>query len=149
MKTIYLVSCVAEKHTSELPAEELYCSDLFKKARAYVAHTIKREDTWFILSAKHGLLSPRTVIGPYNETLNNMGKAERIKWAQRVASELRKSLGPGDTVVFLAGWKYREFLQPAVLASGCQVSVPMEGMGIGKQLNWLDNAVRRSQARTK
>ena len=143
MKTVYLISCVSEKRESERPAEEIYCSDWFNKARAYVVQNLKPEDEWYILSAKYGLLNPRTVIGPYNETLNNMRKLERMEWARRVEDELRKLLHSGDSVVLLAGQRYREFLQPSLLELGCQVSIPMRGLGIGKQLSWLANAVRR------
>ena len=143
MKTVYLISCVSKKRESELPAEEIYCSDWFNKARAYVMQNLKPEDEWYILSAKYGLLNPRTVIGPYNETLNNMRKLERMEWARRVEDELRKLLHSGDSVVLLAGQRYREFLQSSLLELGCQVSVPMRGLGIGKQLSWLANAVRR------
>jgi cytoplasmic iron level regulating protein YaaA (DUF328/UPF0246 family) len=137
MKTVYLVSCAAEKRASELPAENLYSSDLFRKARAYTLRNLNDGDQWYILSAKYGLVNPRMVIGPYNETLNNMYSSQRMQWARRVESQLRTLLSPGDKVVFLAGQKYREFLEPALLALGCQTLVPMRGMRIGEQLNWL------------
>jgi cytoplasmic iron level regulating protein YaaA (DUF328/UPF0246 family) len=140
MKTVYLVSCVAEKRASECPAESLYCSELFRKARAYVLRKMDPEDKWYILSAKYGLLHPRRVVGPYNETLNTLCKPERLEWARQVTIELRTSLNPDDLVVFLAGQKYREFLEIAVLALGCRVSVPMRGMRIGEQLHWLGGA---------
>lgn len=99
-------------------------------------------DEWHILSAKHGLLNPRTLVGPYNETLNKMHKADRLDWARRVTSDLSRVLQPGDIVVFLAGQKYRELLEPSVLALNCHVSVPMRGMRIGEQLSWLANSRR-------
>jgi len=141
MKTIYMVSCAAEKHAAELPAEHLYCSDLFQKARAYALRNMGSDDQWYILSAKYGLLNPAMVIGPYNETLNDMRKSERTEWARRVESDLRNLLDPGDRVVFLAGQKYREFLEPALLALGCHILIPMRGMRIGEQLSWLGRAV--------
>jgi cytoplasmic iron level regulating protein YaaA (DUF328/UPF0246 family) len=140
MKTVYLISCVAEKRAFECPAESLYCSDLFRKARAYVFRNLAPGDKWFILSAKHGLLRPQTVVGPYNETLNTMRKSKRLEWARLVTSALRSALSPDDLVVFLAGQKYREFLEASVLALGCQVSLPMRGMCIGEQLSWLGRA---------
>jgi hypothetical protein len=142
MKAVYLVSCVSEKRASELPAEHLYCSDWFQKARTYVLRHMKPGDEWHILSAKYGLLHPSTNVRPYNETLSDLRKSERMDWAQRVIKQLRTALYAGDTVVFLAGQKYREFLEPAVLTFGCQVSVPMRGMRIGEQLSWLGNAGR-------
>jgi len=91
------------------------------------------------LSAKYGLLRPEVVIGPYNETLNNMGKAERRQWAQKILEELRNVVRRGDLSVFLAGLKYREFVEPGLLELGCRVSVPMRGMRIGEQLKWLNH----------
>jgi hypothetical protein len=46
-------------------------------------------------------------------------------------------LQPGDHVVFLAGIKYRENLIDPIREMGCSVEIPMEGLGIGKQLSWL------------
>jgi cytoplasmic iron level regulating protein YaaA (DUF328/UPF0246 family) len=141
MKTVYLVSCAAEKRASERPAEHLYCSDLFQKARAYALRNMGSEDQWYILSAKYGLLNPAMVVGPYNETLNNMRKFERTQWARHVESDLRTLLHQGDRVVFLAGQKYREFLEPSLLAWGCDILIPMRGMRIGEQLRWLGKAM--------
>jgi hypothetical protein len=140
MKTVYLISCVAKKRHSEVSAEQLYCSPWFKKAREWVLREMSKGDEWYILSAKHGLLNPSALVGPYNETLNKMHRADRLRWAQQVTVHLSNLLHKGDTVVFLAGQKYREFLEPSVLALSCQVSVPMRGMRIGKQLNWLGNS---------
>jgi len=99
------------------------------------------EDKWYSLSAKYGLLNPAMVVGPYNETLNNMRKSERTQWAWHVESNLRTLLHPGDRVVFLAGQRYREFLEPALLALGYHTLIPMRGMRIGEQLSWLGKAV--------
>ncbi|MGA2723036.1 MAG: DUF6884 domain-containing protein [Bryobacteraceae bacterium] len=137
MKTVFLVACAAKKRTAEIPAEDLYSSPLFRKSRAYVLRQLKNGDLWFILSAKHGLLEPGTVIHPYNETLNAMKKSERLEWSLKVMKALGGILQPGNRVVFLAGLRYREFLKPKVSAVGCDTLVPMQGMRIGEQLRWL------------
>ena len=133
MKTVYLISCVKKKCGLQVPAEHLYCSDWFKKARAYVLRKIAAGDKWYILSAKHGLLAPDEHVGPYNETLTNMKKAKRQAWTRQIMGDISQVLAPGDTVVLLAGQKYREFLEIDLHSLGCRVSVPMRGMGIGKQ----------------
>jgi hypothetical protein len=137
MKTVYLVSCVSQKRISEFPAEYLYCSDWFQKARMYVERSKEPGDEWYILSAKHGLLHPLKKISPYNTTLSTMRKSERLEWAQRVIKDLREHLDPSDKVVFLAGKKYREILEHGIVTIGCRVLVPMHGMRIGEQLSWL------------
>jgi len=117
-----------------MPARNLYISDWFQKASAYV---MRVADEWYILSAKHGLIAPDTVIGPYDETLSRMPASARRAWARRVLKDLDRVLQPGDHVVVLAGAKYRENLVDPIRAMGCSVEIPMEGLGIGKQLSWL------------
>ena len=43
-----------------------------------------------------------------------------------------------ETVVFLAGKRYREFLENPLADQGAVMSVPMEGLRIGEQLRWLE-----------
>ena len=133
-KTIALVACVSKKNIYPLPAGELYISPWFKKASTY-AESIA--DEWYILSAKYGLLSPTTIIEPYDETLNNMPANERRSWAEKVLFDLRQKVDPSDNVVVLASVKYREHLIAPLRNIGCEVEIPMEGLGIGKQLQWL------------
>lgn len=137
-RTIALVACVSRKHSSPLPARELYTSDWFRKASAYAEQVA---DEWYILSAKHGLLAPGTTIEPYNETLNRMPAPDRRVWARRVLKSLERVLRPGDRVVILAGQRYREHLVAPIQRMGCCVDVPMEGLGIGKQLRWLKDRI--------
>ena len=69
--TIYLVSCVSQKATTATakPARDLYLSNWFRKAKAYVELNRRAQDRWFILSAKHHLVSPETLLLPYEATL--------------------------------------------------------------------------------
>jgi hypothetical protein len=49
-----------------------------------------------------------------------------------------KVLVPGTKVIFLAGKRYREDIIPFLTGKGFSVEVPMEGLGIGSQLSWLN-----------
>lgn len=133
-KTIALVACVAKKNTRPMAAQDLYLSAWFRKASAYAA---READEWFILSAKHGLVSPDRVIAPYDETLKGMPAAARRQWASRVIEKLVPRVNAGDTVIILAGWDYRAGLIEPLRQMGCTVLVPMEGLRIGEQLAWL------------
>ena len=138
--TVHFVSCVSKKRAVPSPARELYQSPWFRKARAYVE---AQGGPWFILSAEHGLLRPEQVVGPYERTLNRMGVAARRAWAARVLEQWDGwGIGPVHAV-FLAGVRYREFLVPGVETRRGTVEVPMEGLGIGRQLAWLKERSRR------
>ena len=122
-----------------MPARDLYCSPWFVKARVYVE---RHGGRWRILSAKHGLVEPTEILNTYNVTLNTMPSDRRRQWAERVLADLRRCCRVGDRVVILAGEKYREHLVPVLKEWGCRVEVPMKGLGIGRQLQWLDTHTR-------
>lgn len=132
--TIALVSCVAQKLDHPAHARDLYTSPLFVGLRRYAA---THADAWFILSAKYGLADPNEVIAPYELTLNTMGTQVRKAWASRVREALAPKLPPGCAVILLAGQRYREFIEPWLRERGHSVSVPLEGLPIGRQLQWL------------
>jgi hypothetical protein len=140
-----LVACAGGKHPHPAPAQELYHSALFSKSRAFVEQHC---DEWFILSAKHGLVSPGEELAPYEETLNDKTRGECREWSQRVWSSLNRRLEPSDTVTILAGERYRQDLVPMIRRHGCSVETPMEGLGIGKQLQWLNDHISRAGAPT-
>ena len=131
---IYLLSCVGQKRSTHAPARDLYTSPWFHKARTYADRTGR---PWFVLSAKYGLVHPDEVIAPYELTLNAMPVAHRRRWASAVLIQLEPHLNGIGTVVFLAGQRYREFLEPSLRSRGLSVSIPMGGLRIGEQLKWL------------
>jgi hypothetical protein len=135
MSRIVLISCVKSKQRTACRAGDLYISPLFKKMAAYAESL--RPDKIFILSAEYGLVAPDDVIAPYEKTLNEMNAGQRRIWAQDVLADLEKAADLGrDEFVFLAGKPYREDLMPHMK----HCSVPMEGLPIGRQLQWLKKA---------
>ncbi len=134
-RRLFLVSCVKTKGKIPASAKDLYTSNWFRKARACVEKT---GCPWRILSAQYGLVHPEEKIRPYQKTLNTMRVDERRVWAKRVLAGLGPYLDSVDTVVFFAGQRYREFLEPALRERGLAVCVPMSGLRQGQQLAWLD-----------
>ena len=132
---IVLVSCVGEKGTINAEAKDLYQSTWFRKARQWAEENGIR---WYILSAKHGLLNPETKIEPYDISLLKMNKGEREQWGQRTSRQIHECISEDHPLVILAGIKYRE-----VLNVRHHVSVPMEGLGIGQQLAWLNERLTK------
>lgn len=134
-----LVSCGAEKLPHSAPARDLYTSDLFRKTRALVE---AQGWPWFILSAKYGIVKPEQVIEPYEKTLNTMRVIERRDWADGCLVALGPHLAGVNSVVFLAGAKYSEFLAAALSDRGIEVHDPLAGLRIGKRKAWLKRAIR-------
>lgn len=125
-KPIGLVACCSTKLEGHHQAQDLYQSALFKKSRAYVE---ARCSQWFILSAKHGLLSPTTVIESYDETLNSFTAKQKAAWNTSIA----QALSPlrDHHFLILAGQNYCNWMQ------GFSCTRPLEGLRIGEQLAYL------------
>ena len=136
---LFLVSCVKTKRSTTAAAKDLYVSDWFRKARACVEGA---GGEWRILSAEYGAVHPDDEISTYEKTLNTMPKAERCTWAHGVLESIETELRGADTVIFLAGARYREFLEPALRKRGVDVDVPMQGLSQGQQLAWLGACLR-------
>ena len=132
MAKVVLISCVSKKLHYKSKAQDLYVSSLFKKNLQYAKSL--NADNIFILSAKYGLLRLNKRIEPYDKTLNKMRSNEIKEWANYVLSQLKKVTDlENDEFVFLAGNNYRKFLLPHIK----HYNIPMQGLSIGKQLQWL------------
>ena len=133
-KKIVLISCVSKKLRYKAQAQELYISSLFKMNLVY-AKTFS-PDQIYILSAKYGLLELTDQVEPYDVTLNTMLSNQIKDWAERVITQLRAKDEidlENDNFIFLAGMKYRKHLLPHL----AKYEVPMKGLRIGKQLQYL------------
>ena len=109
-----------------------YISPLFKLSLEYSRHL--GADKAYILSAKHGLLELHDEIEPYDITLNAMNKAEKKNWATMVLKKLQRHENINTTcLIFLAGENYRKYLSGGIKC----FQVPMKGLSIGKQLQYL------------
>ncbi|HHH53616.1 MAG TPA: peroxide stress protein YaaA [Bacteroidetes bacterium] len=132
MKTVALISCVSKKLNKKAKAEDLYLSPLFKKNMAYSKKI--NVDEIYILSAKYGLLKLDDEIEPYDLTLNKMKVQQKKEWSQMVLEQLQKLEDLDNTnFIFLAGENYRKYL----IENIPHYEVPMKGLKIGKQLQFL------------
>ncbi|MFL5796553.1 MAG: DUF6884 domain-containing protein [Actinomycetota bacterium] len=143
---IGLVGCVKTKLPNAAPARDLYTSSLFRGRRAYVERTCH---SWFILSAKHGLVAPGQVLEPYDVTLDHVSAKERRAWSRRIVAELQTRLGrlDGRTFEIHAGSSYLDFgLSEGLKSLGAKVVRPVEGLGLFQQQAFYAVGVRHQRA---
>jgi uncharacterized HhH-GPD family protein len=103
-------------------------------------------DTWFVLSAKHGLLDPDEVIEPYDVALKDLSPAAQRAWSADVLVTLRDRLGDlcGRVFEIHAGSAYRDNgLVSGLKSAGATVEIPTEGLTIGQQLAFYARDARR------
>jgi hypothetical protein len=128
---LFLVACCGPKLAKAARAADLYISALFKKARAFA----EKRGRWMILSARYGLLEPTMVIRPYDVTLKKLPASKRRAWGIKVRKQLEARDVAWMDLIALAG---ADYVNPLIDA-GFEVSQPMKGLPIGKQLQWLNN----------
>lgn len=137
MKKIVLLSCGKKKVDHRTQAQSLYAGSLFVKSLAYARRM--NPDAIFILSAKHGVLELDEELEPYDQTLVGMDQDSIRRWSEKVLIQLseRSNLAE-DHFTFLVGDNYRRYLGPHLVHS----SVPMRGLTIGRQLQFLEAQLR-------
>jgi len=133
---VFLIGCVKTKLAGRHAAKDLFISPLFVgRRRAAEAANV----SWFILSAKYGLLSPETVVDSYDVSLNSASIPERRRWSALVIEQFKKTVGSpsGKVIEVHAGASYRNFgLVQGFRALGATVVVPLEHARQGEQLAW-------------
>ena len=134
------LACCSKKLNCAGEAQKVYCSDLFKKSLEY-AKSIPNAKI-YILSAKYGLLELTDIISPYNITLNKMSNSQIEIWANKVLESMKtKNVNFCEKTIFLCGENYRKHL----LKYFSNYEIPLQGLGIGKQLAWYKNKLQTSK----
>lgn len=135
-----LIGCGAGKSTHPIVAAELYTSNYFRAKREWAMATGM---PWAVLSAHHGLLRPETVTAPYDKSVAHFSRWERREWAARVSLQLFDWQCYIRVVAIIAGEAYMDPLAAALRALGVEVVNPCKGLGIGRQIAWLQAQSKR------
>ena len=126
-----LIQCTKSKRDEAAAARDLYDdSDYYCKMRAYA---LARDQPWFILSAKHGLLRPRERVEPYDDFGLSEDQCKEI--AQSLASMCVTE------VELIAGSKYSNPLTPELERYGIEVIERCRGLKIGSRMARLSELI--------
>ncbi|MDD9852256.1 MAG: hypothetical protein OXU94_10970 [Gammaproteobacteria bacterium] len=126
-KKIVLITCCRKKKCDHRPrpARDIYCAERFVAEREY-AERVGGDDGWFILSAKHKLLSPKAEIESYDQTLSNDN--EKKAWGETVFNMLAKKFAPHthEFIILNDEGDYCKFLKPLLRLAGFRTHCPVE-----------------------
>lgn len=132
-KPVVIIPCGAQKQTICCAAGEMYTGPFFKLCLAY-ARSLATADDIFILSAKHGLLSLRAFIRPYDI---KMSRARVASLESLVFRQAESRLLLDRPLVALCGGFYLQLVNNVWNLNG-EDATPLAGIGgIGKQMQWL------------
>lgn len=141
---VALVGCSASKLKTSAPAREFYTSALFRAAYDYAERTC---DAVLIVSAFHGVVAPKAVIGPYDRSVRQYNKREREDWGVRTIGQFLPSFVLPPLLVILAGKVYADALfHGAHWHNLPRPELPLTGIcGVGPRMKWL--RIERVQAK--
>lgn len=129
---IALVSCTKAKRPHQCRARELYmASPQFFQYRRLA----QLFPNWYIMSAKHGLVHPETIIGPYDQTLDN---SENYEWARGIVLDLIRYHSEPLHLIFFAGKRYFNPIINFLDQNNFNITfeTPTEGLGIFQSMKW-------------
>jgi len=140
-REIGLVAAPRARRGGILRAQDQFdASPLFRRARNYCERAGME---WYILSASHGLLAPRQVIGDGSVAVQTLSAEERLRWATGIASRLDTLIarsGQPLTFMVLASQRYADLLTRA--APHLPLITPLSGLDTSARLRWFDKRLR-------
>jgi hypothetical protein len=140
-REIGLVAAPRARRGGILQARDQFeVSPLFRRARDYCE---RAGIEWYILSAAHGLLAPRQVIGDGGAAVQELTAEERLRWALDIATHLEALIarsGQPLTFILLASQRYADLLIRA--APHLPLTTPLAGLDTSARLRWFDERLR-------
>ena len=138
---IVFISCTKQKQNRPCTAKIMYSTSAWFCGAYKYAKSLNPEHI-YILSAKYGLLKEDTIISPYERTLNSAKDAEIKEWSKMVAKQIEvEDVDTSQKAVFLCGRNYRKYVKNLFK----EYEVPLEHLGIGKQLKFFNERERKPQ----
>jgi hypothetical protein len=127
---IVLVACSCKKLPSAAPAKDLYQGTRFQLSYRFAQQ--QHPDAIYLLSPKHGLVEPDTVLEPYDETLAQASPERVSEWARQIIRELKSRETNGTAYTILGPAEYCSALAPALHAN-----IPLAELTEEEQKVWL------------
>ncbi len=138
-RTHFLISCGKNKQPVRAPAAQLYTSPRFHLS---VALPRRLGFPFSVLSAKHGLLEPDTLVEPYDASLASLSREERRVWAENVFTQLVTAHPNVRRFVFLADDDYRDDIVPMLQERKVDILEPLLTFERSGRISFLRQANR-------
>jgi hypothetical protein len=120
---VVLVGSSGATAGSARPAGALFTSSGFARARDAAVASGR---PWFVLSARHGLLDPDDVVGPFDDLIGDRPAGYRAAWAEWVVARLADRVRlPGAVVEVHGGVDFAQPLRGPLTRRGAHLEVPL------------------------
>ena len=143
----FIISCTKKKiwdvnpnAPKKVKAKDAYIGNLFKLAKELVT---KLNASWWIISAKYGILAPNEEIENYNIHIKQSKLTPEIIKKQLI----EKGIVNYKRIIILASTKYCELIEKAAKELGISVKTPLKGLPLGKMLSKLKKMLSSNQTK--
>lgn len=139
---IFVIGCGRHKKKKPTPAKDLYTSDRFKRSKSIASNV---GSSFFVLSAKHGLLQPDQLVEPYDVDICTLDAEIKSQWARKVLEAL-SDLSNGAKIILLAENNYAHplLLLASDLKYEIEIVCPFFDLNPEHIPIWLEQAERIS-----
>jgi len=134
MKKIVILGCTKTKHEGMMEARLLYeKSNLFRLCKKFCQ---KHKYEYVIISAKYGIIYPKTEIKNYDETFSNKSKINQMQ--KIIVPKMLNIISSYSEVIVLCGDKYIQTFKPII---DKKFQFPLKGKKIGERMQWLKKEI--------
>lgn len=130
-RVIHLVAGGGLQGGWSVPARDLYEGIWFHGARAWAEMA---GGPWFILSARHGLLTPEEIVAPYGDRLSGRSAAAMRAWVAQVIAQMETRLPEARRVVVLSERPLPDDLLGWLRGRYGRVETPLDGLDLRRQV---------------
>ena len=132
MCKVAFIPCSKTKAKAPCAASKLYQGAFFRKALRYC---LQEYDEVWILSAEYGLVGLGDHLEPYEKTLIGAGKKVLKEWAGMVLGQMEKEGLIGKEWIFFT---------PEAYCKHFEGERPLDGLSIGKRLQWINKKLQKN-----
>ncbi len=122
---VVLIGSSGDVAVSPRRADVLFESAVFTAARE---HALRSGRPWFVLSARHGLLDPDDIVGPFTVLFGDQPAGYRAAWAEWVVVQLADRVRlAGTTVEVHGGVDFAQARKAPLARRGARTEIPLPG----------------------
>ena len=128
---LVIIPCGQQKRTYKTQAERLYIGPYYRQCLRWALSITERENI-YILSAKHGFVSLKEELFPYEQQMDRPGAISLTAIKQQAKT---KGIDKAKRVVAIGGRRYTNICQ--AIWPSCECPLQQVSGGMGMQMKWL------------
>lgn len=130
---VAIIPCTNQKSTISGPAEEVWQGSHFQLT---LYHAKKYYDRIFVMSYKYGLITPETVIDPYDIDIKTASAGEKLEWWWVIKGHIKTLSGenPDLIALYTGNFERVRFIREFIRHGYNTFVIPWETEQVGERM---------------